>query len=66
MDDEEGEKKKAVSVQRSAGKIAITLMKITKVREDLTAGQPHEALTDKPTKYSVQVVFLYNSLTGFN
>lgn len=49
------------------GKITITLMKTTKkVREDLAAGQPHEALTERPTKFSLQVVFLYNLSTAFN
>lgn len=59
--------KKAVPLQKSPGTITVTLMKTTqKVREDLAAGQLHEALTDKPTKCDAQVVFPYNQSTGFN
>lgn len=57
----------AVPLQRSPGTITVTLMKTTqKVREDLAAGQLHEALTDKPTKCDAQVVFPDNPSTGFN
>lgn len=59
--------KKAVPLQRSRGTITVTLMKATqKVREDLAAGQLHEALMDNPTKCDAQVVFPYNQSTGFN
>lgn len=59
--------KKAVPLQASNGKIAITLMKTTKnVGGYLAAGQPHEALANKPTKCCVQVVLSYDSSAGFN